>query len=365
MRSRGRARRGGALAVIGALTAALGLVPGLVAVAQASDWYNDYSVVGDPRFVAGATPFTIAVDGPDAVCAMTYDETTLTAAPWTFTFVPDPNQWGTEYVDVVLCDGQQDSARVNLQLAFDFRGSVVGREGSNRFVTVTNHTDQPGRLVVTDRRGRVVVESELPAADSTAVRIPLANVRDDSLTATATGPNGISMQHTVLIARDWSTFFSSGGTFAPCSVLTWSFSTAGMPSNRRGMKADVKKALARLHAQTGLRFVPVRSAKDARIRFTWKNMGAGGPSGMGGTDGSVVFNTRDFWTTDAYAGFGLVRGSGGRGWLVVHEVMHVLGMDHVAKSSQIMAAVDTGQIRFGKGDLAGLHALYPKAGCSA
>jgi hypothetical protein len=146
------------------------------------------------------------------------------------------------------------------------------------------------------------------------------------------------------------------------------------------MRKDVIGGLARLSKITGLRFVEVPPSVEAAdpsawasgddgsarvIRYRWDDLGVHGPSGMGGTDGSVDFNNKDFWPRNVNAGFSLLRGYlPGRGWLVIHETMHVLGLDHVNDETQVMNPI-AHSARFGPGDLAGLRALYPKAGCAA
>lgn len=92
-------------------------------------------------------------------------------------------------------------------------------------------------------------------------------------------------------------------------------------------------------------------------------------------------------TTAGVGGASYVRGPGGggravggmvvldrelpRGWLggvdeevvVVHELLHVLGLGHTDDRDQLMAAQHTGQSGLGEGDLAGIAALE-EAACS-
>ena len=81
-------------------------------------------------------------------------------------------------------------------------------------------------------------------------------------------------------------------------------------------------------------------------------------------EGTAEFNTQDYWVTNRYAGFGdTYRSPAGRGWLIVHEVMHTMQFAHVNSRTAIMGPINYGQHHFTKGDLEGLRALYPTAGC--
>jgi hypothetical protein len=218
-------------------------------------------------------------------------------------------------------------------------------------------------------------------SDATDMTIPLKAVRSGSdLTITVTGDNGIAMTRRIVLARGWAPYDGVGTFAAPCSAVSWSYSAKGQPRADSTMKKDVIGGLARLSKITGLRFVEVPPSVEAAdpsawasgddgsarvIRYRWDDLGVHGPSGMGGTDGSVDFNNKDFWPRNVNAGFSLLRGYlPGRGWLVIHETMHVLGLDHVNDETQVMNPI-AHSARFGPGDLAGLRALYPKAGCAA
>ena len=73
------------LAVAACVCVAATLSP---SIASAGEDYNDYSLIGLPPFVTGPTAFSVAVDGPDAICRMEFDGQALSAPPWEFTFTP-------------------------------------------------------------------------------------------------------------------------------------------------------------------------------------------------------------------------------------------------------------------------------------
>lgn len=43
--------------------------------------------------------------------------------------------------------------------------------------------------------------------------------------------------------------------------------------------------------------------------------------------------------------------------ILLHELAHLVGLDHVAYPDQLMNSANTGQVSFGPGDLAGLAKL--------
>ena len=162
---------------------------------------------------------------------------------------------------------------------------------------------------------------------------------------------------------------SAGGGFNPCSTITWSYDKSQQPKKANTMLSDVKKALAKISALSGLKFV--QQPSDAQLTIKWGDLGKDGPSGLGGlassngvAAGSVEFNTKTWWAENRYAGFARdSRGTPGRGWLAVHEIMHAIGFGHVNDRTQVMNPVSYA-VNFGKGDKEGFQVMYPKAGCS-
>lgn len=75
--------------------------------------------------------------------------------------------------------------------------------------------------------------------------------------------------------------------------------------------------------------------------------------------GQVVINAG---RSDIVAGFG--DRSNSLGATLLHELGHILGLDHVSDTTQLMS-VDpgSGPVQLGEGDLAGLHAVGAAAGC--
>ena len=169
-----------------------------------------------------------------------------------------------------------------------------------------------------------------------------------------------------------------GATFTYCQGVQWYFDRTGESPDRSTMIEDVRAGLATLAAQTGLRFEEVGDGPSADLMFSWANLtdrgeyvaGVGGPSALGA--GTVKFSSTSEWTKDFYAGNQPVRHEWtegnmrywydlqGRQALVIHEVMHVLGFDHVGDFTSIMypQSIGNGAGQLSAGDIAGLHAMY-------
>jgi len=337
-----------------------------------TDW-NDYSI-SIPPFVAGPAPFTVSIDGPDPVCTMTYGDHVVTAAPWAFTYDPSLELWD-QLVLVDLCnDMGQDSVNIPTQVAYRVETTVVTTDQPGRpVISVANATGQPAVVTVATAKGRPLVHRTI--GESADIRVSVSSVSETTkYTVTVTNGADLTLKAPVTVANGWAPMFSyRPAVFPNCSTLTWSYSTKGQPKADSTLAADVAAGLKRLSSVTGLRFRQTNDPATADIRYGWENLGTHGPSGIGGVEtsssggsrGHVQFNTHDAWPSNRNAGFGLLRGYlPGRGWLVIHETMHALGFDHVNDKTQVMNPVGY-MHEFGRGDLQGLKAVYPKAACAA
>jgi hypothetical protein len=169
----------------------------------------------------------------------------------------------------------------------------------------------------------------------------------------------------------WS-YFGRGATYVPCSTVLWYYDRSAEPAGAAGMRAEIEGALARLAEQTGLTFAETADPAAARLAFDWGDFAgdavdAAGIGGRKGRDGFVQFSTTHWWPTDQWPGYGVViqpDGSYavGRGWLVVHETMHALGMGHVDDVTAIMNPM-AGATEFNAGDVDGMHTMYLNNPC--
>jgi hypothetical protein len=181
--------------------------------------------------------------------------------------------------------------------------------------------------------------------------------------------------------------------FDPCSEVPYVVNLDGAPD---GALADVEEAFRRAELATGIRFrsegtvdeTPQRGRSAyqperygdrwAPILVGWVPMPAetgqrhaGAVVGWGAHTPLVSNRVQDVVTSGTIAldrdarsvrtGFGA-----GRRWgnILLHELGHVLGLDHIEADGQVMApTVDHGAGRWGQGDLAGLAYLGREAGC--
>ena len=151
----------------------------------------------------------------------------------------------------------------------------------------------------------------------------------------------------------WKTF-PRGATYKPCQTIHWHFRRDNEPANRSTMVNDVREALVRIEAWTGVKFKETAESNGADLSFGWnpsdylldpETAGVAQPI-TGLYYGSVLFSSSNSFTMDAYAGYGPAasRQTGplpagalpGRQALVIHEVLHAMGFDHVDDPTSIM-----------------------------
>ena len=141
-------------------------------------------------------------------------------------------------------------------------------------------------------------------------------------------------------------------TYAPCSTITWSYDATAQPRYAARMPAD--------------------------LIFDWSPL-ADYPPGTQATAWRSGFDRRAVRRTDGSYDIGT-----DRGWLIVHEVLHSLGLGHSDEPGSIMAPTVSMTNVFGRaerrkelraqprpgfspGDLANIATMYPQDGpsCSA
>ena len=165
----------------------------------------------------------------------------------------------------------------------------------------------------------------------------------------------------------------------PCQPIRYQVNPASEPSGGREL---IERALARASAATGLtfqdegttdrrpftaQFVPIGT--DRPVIIGWATAAefpdlAGDIAGLGGgaaeegslgrryyVTGGVALDTEIF-TAAEVAGRPQTMEA-----IVLHEIAHVVGLNHVNEPTELMAATNNGQIDFGPGDREGLARL--------
>lgn len=259
-----------------------------------------------------------------------------------------------------------DRARTNARGTFRV-SEVVTREGEHRF-----------RVVVSPRRGRDATASfrvsarrrgsepsGWPTEEPTPAPTPAVVPPAPMPTSGAGDP------------ADWS--YITGGeepmAWNSCSTITWGYDPAG---EYAGALADWQRAFDIVAERSGLTFEHVGTSGELNV--SWSDAEreprlAGGVVGYGGpsyryidpsknngvrmliTGGRVLLD-REARLAPGHA----TRGRAAWGQVMVHELMHVVGLGHARGREQIMYPA-TGALVLGAGDLSGLYDVGSSRGC--
>jgi hypothetical protein len=230
--------------------------------------------------------------------------------------------------------------------------------------------------VPTDWYGKHVLRVVAPAVDDLAQGV--------SVTRTVTVTPGYEPRGS---ATAWKTY-DGRPRWDPCQVIPYRTNLSRAPD---GTLAVVRRAFAIVHAATGLRFARVGST--TKVPFTgaprskqflarglviaWTTPRkvprlAGSVAGLGGstwrsTNGGpagFVYGGVAVDATQELPARGFADGQS-TGALLLHEIAHAVGLDHVGATSQLMypRLQNTFKARFEAGDLAGLQAVGASRGC--
>lgn len=242
------------------------------------------------------------------------------------------------------------------QSAYQTQSGVPGSS------TPTARTSTPTRAPVPTITPALSIGPITPAASNTAIN-PIPSVLDGS--------------------GEWTSTNDGNPVFDRCSTVTWVYDASQAPENAStaNVVADIYGALGIIGAQTGLTFVQGTNmqleGKPNVIIYRWdttlgKDVGQGSyqittAGERKWATGVVRINNDHWWTNDDYQGFTMVAGPSGvatgRGWLFVHETMHVLGLGHFDSEGEIMNPVIPDLTSLGPGDLTGLRTLYRPWSC--
>ncbi len=199
-------------------------------------------------------------------------------------------------------------------------------------------------------------------------------------------------------ASDWSYLFDQqpggyGSRWDPCTVITWSYNPSGEAYNAL---PDVKRAFAKIAGVSGLRFLYTRDQED--FRFVGSNADLDGMPeqmvvgwaseqefpdlrpdedgdavGIGGGTAHLVAGAdvdlqmvQGYLTLDNDGAIALAPGFNGTGWgqVMMHEILHALGLGHAQSATQLMYGTATSQnYQFGAGDITGMTKIGSASPC--
>jgi hypothetical protein len=213
---------------------------------------------------------------------------------------------------------------------------------------------------------------------------------------TATYADGVSPASTVSVtppyaprgsASAWKPF-STLARWDPCTVVDYSVNLRRAPKGALGL---VNRAFGAVHAATGITFryagrtkkVPFSRGPDSKqfppsgLVVAWttpklvkalkgSNAGVGGSTARSSNGGPwrYVYGGVAVDATQRLPAKGFKKGQS-TGALLLHEIAHAMGLDHVSDKKQIMyPSLQRGfKGRYEAGDLAGLHAVGAEQGC--
>ncbi|WP_114422909.1 matrixin family metalloprotease [Nocardioides houyundeii] len=227
------------------------------------------------------------------------------------------------------------------------------------------------RLRVATRRLRVSVVAASGTGETPVVETPTVDPQTgyDPTDPTQPAPGSSS---------DWSYLLgASSARWDPCTPIGWGYDETGAYP---GALLDVTTALAGVASRTGLTFA-YQGTVGEQLDISWSTEAqdvrlAGNVAGYGGASavplppGSADVDhqlVRGRMVLDSEArlrpGFRLT-GTPTWGQVMLHELLHVVGLGHATGPDQLMYGVATSENhRLGAGDLAGLLAVGSRRGC--
>lgn len=225
-------------------------------------------------------------------------------------------------------------------------------------VRLFNSDTEPATVTVTDEAGQIVLTKQTGPEGQIFLNLPKPTQLFTPYNVNITAADGRSMTLPVAVLNIGGNSLH-GAMFEPCSTLTWAYDKAGAPSNARKLTRDINRSLRAITEETGLTFTPAANPNNADIVFTWGN--AKGNVAFAYTTGEINLSTKARQLRDPNAGFG----RGGRAWILAHEILHILGLQHTDEASSVMHPHVYTQAAFSATDKALLKALYGMHPCPA
>jgi len=225
-------------------------------------------------------------------------------------------------------------------------------------VRVFSDSPEPGSLTVTTANGEVITQKVAKPRGQTWLRFPKPKKFFTRYTITATAADGrsVTWPFAVINAASDTSHYSS---FEPCSTITWAYDDRKAPQGTRAITKDLRKAMRIVAKNAGVQFTPAADRASADLVFTWGK--ANGHAAVANYPGEVEFSRSARINRDSRAG----AGAGDRVWLIVHEILHILGLQHTKERDSVMYPYMTNQKGLSRTDKALLKALYTMHPCPA
>lgn len=340
--------------------------------------HSAFSVEGRiPAFFT--EPFTISITPADAqsVCSMQMGGRRDTQAPYEFVVtrqsfdVAATFYLGNVSIKTFPCSASGAKREIVLTTILPFKvdANVVNPGRRYAFIEVANQTRHPATVTLAGSSGVISQRSMngLGAARHTSVTtvaIPTKGLkRTARFRLTIANAAGIQTTTPIIVPVGWVSLYESP-PYQPCEVVTWAYShkKARAGATPASIRRDIRGALQRISKVTSLRFEEATDVTTASVLFRWERgvttsfWATGGQSTVGGRYvGVVSFNNRIPGNEDTWEGF--AKGHT-RGWMLVHEAMHVLGFGHVADKRSVMYPGGS-RARLSASDIEGLRTFYP------
>ena len=251
---------------------------------------------------------------------------------------------------------QPDATAVAFSLDRNY-ALAKGRWPRANSVRLFNNSMDPGQITVTDSDGAVVLTKKAKAGGQTYIDFPKPTKMLTRYTITATQADGASISFPFAVVNTGTDHYHWPNV-DKCTTITWTYDNSKAPKKGRGLRKDLAKAMRTITKHTGVQFQQAGSPSGADLTFRWGKLPRRHIADAGSDD--VRFSRTHRAARDSNAGFK----AGGRAWVAVHEILHVMGMEHTSEPGSIMNAQIGSQKRFTAADKALMTAFYKVPQCS-